>query len=69
MKSMSWINVRRQQWIVALVASLAFVDARALPGVESYQSPVPTEDCFFGPPVSSGPLWNFVYPDSNSVYQ
>jgi len=41
----------------------------ALPGDESPQSDVDTESCFFGPAVSSDRYWNYVYADSNAIYQ
>jgi hypothetical protein len=44
-------------------------EARALPGVESPDWGIPTESCFWGPAVTSDPEWNFVYADSNAVYQ
>lgn len=48
---------------------LSAVEARALPGVESPDWGIPTETCFWAPAVTSDPEWNFVYADSNAIYQ
>ena len=50
-------------------ALLNLPNAHGLPGVESSEWDVPTESCFFAPAVSSDPAWNFVYADSNAIYQ
>ena len=56
--------------ISALATTLAsFPAAYALPGDESSDWDVKTESCFFAPAVGSNPEWNYVYPDSNAIYQ
>ena len=63
---------RAPQLAVGLaVALLVPAFAGALPGDETPTYDVPTESCFWAPAVASGKdgLWNYVYPDSNAVYQ
>ncbi|MBW2499074.1 MAG: hypothetical protein JRF61_17475 [Deltaproteobacteria bacterium] len=68
------MRIHRQPVLLGLMltaAALAPVVANALPGSETPTYDVPTESCFWGPAVGSGQdgLWNYVYPDSNAVYQ
>jgi hypothetical protein len=42
---------------------------QALPGNEADNFDVATEDHFFAPAFSADPAWNYVYVDSNAVYQ
>lgn len=65
---------RKQTWIsgalmLAFAVLLPSSEALALPGVESPKDRIATEDCFFAPAVTSDPYWNFVYADSNAIYQ
>jgi hypothetical protein len=61
----------RKLLISAFPASLLLLTSglQALPGNEADEYKVATEDHFFAPAFSADPAWNYVYVDSNAVYQ
>ena len=69
------MNLKKKNTFISLAVPVgvfllaASSNALALPGDESFKSDVATEDCFFAPAVSSDMNWNYVYADSNAVYQ
>ena len=69
------MNLKKKNTFIRLAVPVgvfllaASSNALALPGDESFKSDVATEDCFFAPAVSSDMNWNYVYADSNAVYQ